>query len=190
MAGELAIARNVVHTQLKDMMNPLCAKWILPCTLHAHSYIRTYIYDPSLCMTKDKIRDRDSDFLVTAYSWPAFMYKDYSFDLANIKKGLFHSTLLLRVFKHLFASPPSTKEIDVLRVNHSHVANIIGMKTVTPCAIAYTACQLHFALSNINSWQSVDGDFDYYNFYNNIVDFFEVVPGTDAQAHINKLLKW
>ncbi|KAG1851584.1 hypothetical protein DFJ58DRAFT_716668 [Suillus subalutaceus] len=147
----------------------------------------------------EKIRDRDSDFLVTAYSWPAFVYKDYSFDSANIKKGLFHLTLLLKAFKHVFTSPSSAKEINASQccqssendtANHSHVANIIGMKTVTLHVIAYTACQLQFALSNVNSWQSIDGDFDYYDFYNNIVDFFEVVPGTDAQVHITKLLKW
>ncbi|KAG0695110.1 hypothetical protein DFH29DRAFT_814520, partial [Suillus ampliporus] len=153
--------------------------------------------------TKDKIRDRDLDFLVTAYSWPVFMYNDYSFDSANIEKGLFHSTLLLKAFKHLFTSLDTDGNgADVITasqhhrssendtVNHSHVANIIGMKTVTLCAIAYTACQLCFALSNINSWQSVDGDFNYYNFYNNIMDFFEVISGTDAQACINELLKW
>ncbi|KAG0698671.1 hypothetical protein DFH29DRAFT_1002598 [Suillus ampliporus] len=164
----------------------------------------------SYVSTKEKIRDRDSDFLVTAYSWPAFLYKDYSFDSANIEKGLFRSTLLLKAFKHIFTSPSSAKEIDgngngadVITAhqrhrrssendaaNRSHVANIIGMKMVTPCAIACTACQLRFALSSVNSWRSVDGDFDYYDFYNNIVDFFEVVPGTDAQACITELLKW
>ncbi|KAG0694654.1 hypothetical protein DFH29DRAFT_1006133 [Suillus ampliporus] len=164
----------------------------------------------SLTSTKEKIRDRDSDFLVTAYSWLAFLYKDYSFDSANIEKGLFRSTLLLKAFKHVFTSPSSAKEIDgngngadVITAhqrhrrssendaaNRSHVANIIGMKTVTLRTIAYTACQLRFALSSVNSWRSVDGDFDYYDFYNNIVDFFEVVPGTDAQACITELLKW
>ncbi|KAG2131307.1 uncharacterized protein EDB93DRAFT_1094417, partial [Suillus bovinus] len=116
---------------------------------------------------------------------------------------------LPKAFKHVFTSPSSAKEIDsdgngadVIAAsqrrrssendaaNHSHVANIIGMKTVTPRAITYAACQLPFALSNVNSWRSVDGDFDYYDFYNNIVDFFEVVPGADAQARITELLKW
>ncbi|KAG1721043.1 uncharacterized protein EDB91DRAFT_1088590 [Suillus paluster] len=100
----------------------------------------------SLSLTKDKIRDRDSDFLVTTYSWPVFMYKDHSFDSANIEKGLFHSTLLLKAFKHLFMSLPFTKEIDsdgngADVITASQHSNIIGMKTVTPCAIAYTACQ-------------------------------------------------
>ncbi|KAG1732747.1 hypothetical protein EDB19DRAFT_1831234 [Suillus lakei] len=185
------------------------------------STLLTYMW--SLTLTKEKIRDRDLDFLVTAYSWPAFLYKDYSFDSANIGKGLFCSTLLLKIhcailrvllisflkaFKHVFTSPSSAKEIDgnvngadVITAhqchqssendaaNRSHVANIIGMKMVTPCTIAYAACQLQYALSGVNPWRSVDGDFDYYDFYNNIVDFFKVVPGTDAQARITELLK-
>ncbi|KAG2052043.1 hypothetical protein BDR06DRAFT_983354 [Suillus hirtellus] len=159
--------------------------------------------------TKEKIRDRDPDFLVMAYSWPAFLYTDYTFDSSNIEKGLFHSALLLKAFKHLFTSPSSVKEVegdgngaDAIMASQchwtsksdtatcSHVANIIGMKMVTPQSIAYTACQLQFSLSNVNSWQSVDRDFDYYVFYNNIVDFFEVAPGIDAQARIKELLKW
>ncbi|KAG1847225.1 hypothetical protein F4604DRAFT_1524998, partial [Suillus subluteus] len=140
-------------------------------------------YTWSLNSTKEKIRDRDPDFLVTAYSWPAFLYTDYTFDSSNIEKGLFHSALLLKAFKHLFTSPSSAKEVkgdgdgaDAIIVSQcrrssesdattrSHVANIIGMKMVTPRSIAYTACQLRFSLSNVNSWQSIDRDFDYYIF--------------------------
>ncbi|KAG2120274.1 hypothetical protein DEU56DRAFT_735345 [Suillus clintonianus] len=142
----------------------------------------------SLSSTKDKIRDRDSDFLVTAYSWPAFIYKDYSFDSANIEKGLFRSTLLLKAFKHLFTSPSSAKEID----GDGNGADVISASQRRRSSEndAVNRSHLRFALSNINSWRSVDGDFDYYDFYNNIVDFFEVVPGADAQARINELLKW
>ncbi|KAG0698048.1 hypothetical protein DFH29DRAFT_984041 [Suillus ampliporus] len=148
--------------------------WTPPFAPQSKMIAGLFITPPGMLLTKDKIRDRDSDFLVTTYSWPAFMYKDYSFDSANIEKGLFRSTLLLKAFKHLFTSPSSAKEID-------GDGNVLRRMTRST---------LRFALSNINSWRSVDGDFDYYDFYNNIVDFFEVVPGTDAQAPINELLKW
>ncbi|KAG1775700.1 hypothetical protein EV702DRAFT_1180261 [Suillus placidus] len=164
-------------------------------------------YTWTLNSTKAKIRDRDPDFLITAYSWPTFLYENYTFDSGNIEKGLFHSAILVKAFKHLFTSPSSAKEVgdghgaDVISASrhrptesdviaHSHVAHIIGMKTVTSRSIAYTACQLRFSLSNINSWRSVDRDFDYYTFYNNIVDFFDVAPGVDAHARIKELLKW
>ncbi|KAG1886910.1 uncharacterized protein F5891DRAFT_988613 [Suillus fuscotomentosus] len=49
---------------------------------------------------------------------------------------------------------------------------------------------IQFALSNITSWRTVDGDFNYQLFWNNIVDFFEDPPGPAALARVNKLLKW
>ncbi|KAG1806937.1 uncharacterized protein HD556DRAFT_1428935 [Suillus plorans] len=189
-----------LHTTIKDdcgFVHNITGKLLCPVE-----------YTWSLNLTKEKIRDRDPDFLVMAYSWPAFLYTDYTFDSSNIEKGLFHSALLLKAFKHLFTSPSSAKEVEgdgnganaimasqrrqtseSNAATRSHMANIIGMKMVTLRSIAYTACQLHFSLSNVNSWWSVDGDFDYYVFYN-IVDFFEVAPGIDAQAHIKELLKW
>ena len=76
----------------------------------------------------------------------------------------------------------------------AHVAARIGMKSVSPHAIAYIAVQvwfpyfirdvmsvlilvfkLHFALSSCGTWQITDGEFDYDTFYNNIVDFFESI---------------
>jgi hypothetical protein len=50
--------------------------------------------------------------------------------------------------------------------------------------------QIHFALSNITSWHTVDGDFDYQIFWDNIVDFFEDTLGPVAQARVRELLEW
>jgi hypothetical protein len=87
------------------------------------------------------------------------------------------------------------------------VASIINMKKVTPRAIAYVTCQVsnyqfhyvhhliltrkvRFALSSVTSWRSVDGDFDYEVFWNNIVDFFEDVPGPVTRRKVDNLLEW
>ncbi|KAG2337978.1 hypothetical protein BDR05DRAFT_894438 [Suillus weaverae] len=56
-----------------------------------------------------------------------------------------------------------------------HVAQIIGMEKVTPRSIAYI---------------SVDGDFDYVQFWWTVVDFFEKPPGREAQRVVNRLLEW
>lgn len=50
--------------------------------------------------------------------------------------------------------------------------------------------QVRFALSSLSSWRTVDGDFDYESFWNNIVDYFEDVPGPVAQRKVDKLLEW
>lgn len=72
-----------------------------------------------------------------------------------------HCLFETKAFKHIFTSPSSAKEVEgdgngadaIMASQHrrtsesdaatrSHVANIIGMKMVTPRSIAYTACQV------------------------------------------------
>jgi hypothetical protein len=91
----------------------------------------------------------------------------------------------------------------------THVAQIIKMQKVSARSIAYVSCQvsgiffmslpstnniyhvqLRFALSSVTSWRSVDGDFDYIQFWHIIVDFFERPPGRVAQRNVDRLLTW
>ncbi|KAG1786639.1 uncharacterized protein HD556DRAFT_1248044 [Suillus plorans] len=169
-----------LHTNIKDdrgFIHHITGKLLCPVE-----------YTWSLNLTKEKIRDRDPDFLVTAYSWPAMLYLDYTFDSGNIEKGLFRSALLLKAFKHIFTSPSSAKEVD--GDGDGADAIVASQRRRSSESDMTTRSHLRFSLSNVNSWQSIDGDFDYYVFYNNIVDFFEVAPGIDAQARIKELLKW
>ncbi|KAG1898547.1 uncharacterized protein F5891DRAFT_1190619 [Suillus fuscotomentosus] len=155
------------------------------------------------------IRDRTTAFIVSENSWPSFMYENYEADANNLERGLFKSKLLLMGFKAIFTSPSSANEVDgdgdgvdIIENNrcarrHSDqakvktcVASIIDMRKVTPRTIAYAVCQIRFALSNVTSWRTVDGDFDYQIFWNNIVDFFESPPGPAAQARVKDLLEW
>ncbi|KAG1747045.1 uncharacterized protein EDB91DRAFT_1015092, partial [Suillus paluster] len=130
------------------------------------------------------IRDRADGYVVTEMSWPAFLYEKYMADQDNLEEGLCKSSLLVQVFKAIFTSSSSAKEVadegneaDIIannqRVNKdlysgkkvkTHVVQIIKMHKVTPCSIAYVSCQLQFALSSVTSWHSIDGDFDYIPF--------------------------
>ncbi|KIM52025.1 hypothetical protein SCLCIDRAFT_142079 [Scleroderma citrinum Foug A] len=133
----------------------------------------------------EAIHDYHPDFLVTAHSWPSFLYKGGIYDVNNPSIGLFKGSLLVTAFKFIFTSPSSaSKPIrsehkkDQGPPNHhmrAHVAARIGMKSVSPHAIAYIAVQLHFALLSCGTWRITDGEFDYDAFYNNIIDFFESV---------------
>ncbi|KAI5984695.1 hypothetical protein EDC04DRAFT_2549620, partial [Pisolithus marmoratus] len=49
---------------------------------------------------------------------------------------------------------------------------------------------LRFALSSCGAWRVVDGEFNYETFYNNIVDFFEVVETPEDKSIIQELLLW
>ncbi|KAF8839843.1 hypothetical protein BDN67DRAFT_969490 [Paxillus ammoniavirescens] len=163
-------------------------------------------YNWVLQSVKDKIRDCDPSYLVTAHSWPLLLYHNYSFDPTDAEQGLFRSSLLVKAFKFLFTSPSSAHDIEEdgngqIPTRHrgssthkfatkNHVAAILGLKSVTPRSIAYTAVQVRFALCSAGSWRNVDGDFDYIQFYNAIIDFFEVTPGNAAKKRVDELLGW
>ncbi|KAG1842563.1 hypothetical protein C8R48DRAFT_619498, partial [Suillus tomentosus] len=155
------------------------------------------------------IRDRTTDYIVSENSWPLFMYEKYKVDRDKLEEGFLKSKLLVLAFKAIFTSPSSAKEADGdgdgadILENNRHaqrkseqakvktcVTSIISMKKVTPRAIAYIVCQVHFALSCVSSWRTVDGDFDYELFWNNVVDYFEVVPGPVTKRRVDKLLEW
>ncbi|KAF8426516.1 hypothetical protein L210DRAFT_3420611, partial [Boletus edulis BED1] len=159
---------------------------------------------------RKNIRERHPEFLVTEDSWPRFLYDtQHVFNPDNIEKGLFRSTFLLKTFKLIFTAPTSAIEVSagehpVTRNSYrerclrssankstrSHVASLIGMRTVKPRAIAYAAVQLRFALSNLTFWRIFDSDFDAHSFYHNIVDYFEAPPGPAAKVKVNELLLW
>ncbi|KAG0692223.1 hypothetical protein DFH29DRAFT_882801 [Suillus ampliporus] len=158
---------------------------------------------------KAGIRERTTKYIVSKNSWSLFMYEKYKVNSDNLEEGFLKSKLLVLAFKAIFTSPSSAKEIDgdgdgadILENNRcawqksdqskvkTCVASIINMRKVTPHAIAYIVCQVHFTLSGVSSWRTVDGDFDYEIFWTNIVAFFEVVPGPVTRCRVNKLLEW
>ncbi|KAG2148559.1 hypothetical protein BD769DRAFT_1345559 [Suillus cothurnatus] len=134
------------------------------------------------------IRDRTAAFIVSENSWPLFMYDNYEADAENLERGLFKSKLLVMGFKAIFTSPSSANEVDGdgdgidIIENNRRARRRSDHTKVKTC--------IRFALSNITSWHTIDGDFDYQFFWNNIVDFFEDPPGPAALARVNKLLDW
>ncbi|KIM65853.1 hypothetical protein SCLCIDRAFT_92329, partial [Scleroderma citrinum Foug A] len=159
------------------------------------------------------IRNQHPDYLVTADCWPYFLYEDEHYDSDDPMKGLFKNILLVTAFKHMFTSPSSADFVTVPHDNEpqastsapplkrqrgpsdkstrSHVATIIGMKSVAPRVIAYTAVQLRLALSSCPNWRVVDDHFNFQHFYHHIVAFFEECSDTEAdRAEIDELLLW
>ncbi|KIM51531.1 hypothetical protein SCLCIDRAFT_33351 [Scleroderma citrinum Foug A] len=151
-----------------------------------------------------------TDYTVTADSWPRFLYKSERYNPNNPVKGLFRNDLLVQAFKHIFTSPSSADSVDDIdqeegtsteplpkrqkglseKRTRAHVAALLGMKSVNPHAIAYTAVQLCFALSSCNAWRLVDEDFNYVKFYKNILLFFEDTRTIREKDEISDLLYW
>ncbi|KAG1735244.1 hypothetical protein EDD22DRAFT_852393 [Suillus occidentalis] len=155
------------------------------------------------------IRDRADGYIVTDLSFPTFVYEKYTTNPDDLEEGLFKSKILLQAYKAVFTSPSSAKDVegdgdgaDIIQNNRrarksfntikvkKHVAQIIKMEKVTPRSIAYIICQVRFALSSVTSWRSVDGDFDYVQFWWTIVYFFERAPGREARRRTDRLLEW
>ncbi|KAG2103166.1 hypothetical protein BD769DRAFT_1323713, partial [Suillus cothurnatus] len=157
----------------RGFFHDICGKLLCPAEWDWHSD-----------SVKAGIRDRTVDYIVSENSWPLFVYEYYSINPDNLKQGLFRSKVLIQAFKATFTSPSSAREAD----GDGNRADILENNRRTRRQL--NQVKVHFALSSITSWHTVDGDFDYKIFWNNIVDFFEAVPGPVTQCRVNKLLEW
>ncbi|KAG2103973.1 hypothetical protein BD769DRAFT_1361418 [Suillus cothurnatus] len=161
----------------RGFTNDACGRLLCPTELDWN--------DPTV---KAGIRDRVDGYVVTEMSWPAFLYAGYTADQDNLEEGLFKSKLLVQAFKAIFTSPSSAKEVagdgdgaNIIENNRRAKKDFSGKKVKT---------HLRFALSSVTSWRSIDGDFDYIQFWYIIVDFFERPPGRVAQRNVDRLLAW
>ncbi|KAG1799129.1 uncharacterized protein BJ212DRAFT_1305601 [Suillus subaureus] len=175
-----------------------CNLVTLPLITLSHGFTqRLQIWRP--VSVRAGIRDHADGYIMMEMSWPAFLYEKYSANQDNLEKGLFQSVLLLQAFKAIFTSPSSAKDVagegngaNVIKNSQcakrdvnlgkkvkTHVAQIIKMCKVMPHSITYVSCQV-----------SVDGNFDYIPFWQNIVNFFEWPPGCAVQQKVDQFLAW
>ncbi|KAG1758198.1 hypothetical protein EDD22DRAFT_784236, partial [Suillus occidentalis] len=178
------------HT--RGFSNDVCGRLLCPAELDWNN--------PKKCLLLTRvwtgIRDCSEGYIVTDLSFLAYLYDGYTANPDDLEEGLFRGKILVQGYKAVFTSPSSAKDVegdgdgtDIIQNNRharksfngakvkKHVAQIINLKKVTPHSIAYIACLIRFSLSSITSWQSVDGNFDYCQFWCTIVDFFERPPG-------------
>ncbi|KAG1808521.1 hypothetical protein EV424DRAFT_1328803 [Suillus variegatus] len=163
--------------QSRGFAHDICGKLLCPSE-----------WDWSKDYVKAGIRDRTSEYIVSENSWPLFVYENYSVNNSNLEQGLFMSKVLVQAFKATFTSPSSAKEADGdgdgadILENNRRARRALNQVKVKTC--------VRFALSNVSSWRTIDGDFDYEAFWNNIVDFFEDAPGPVARRRVTILLEW
>ncbi|KAG2158549.1 uncharacterized protein EDB93DRAFT_1245778 [Suillus bovinus] len=182
MLKQLKRGVDAAHGDDTSTLKDLVASWI-----NQDFQPSSLLKSDNKLMVKAGIRDRTVDYIVSENSWLLFLYEKYTVSYGNLEQGLFKSKILVQAFKAIFTSPSSAREAD----GDSDGADILKNNSkVTPCSIAYVVCQVHFALSNISSWCTIYGDFDYEAFWNNVVDFFKDLPGPVAQSRVNQLLEW
>ncbi|EGO05104.1 hypothetical protein SERLA73DRAFT_149356 [Serpula lacrymans var. lacrymans S7.3] len=77
-------------------MKPAAVQW-LPEQKLARLLAQSH-RQPYLPYIKEQIHDCHPKYLVTANLWPTFMYANYKYNPKDIEKGLFQSTLLLKLY--------------------------------------------------------------------------------------------
>ncbi|KAG1825178.1 hypothetical protein EV424DRAFT_1320325 [Suillus variegatus] len=139
-------------------------------------------------VVKAGIRDRAEGYIVTDMSFPAFLYDKYTANPDDLEEGLFKGKILLQGYTAVFTSPSSAKDVegdgdgaDIIRNNRSAQRSFAGIKVKK---------HVQFTLSSVTSWRSIDGDFDYIQFWWTIVNFFEKPPGQEAHHRADRLLEW
>ncbi|KAG2749561.1 hypothetical protein P692DRAFT_201672739, partial [Suillus brevipes Sb2] len=139
-------------------------------------------------VVKAGIRDRSEGYVVTELSFPTFLYEKYTANPDDLEEGLFKSKILVQGYKAIFTSPSSAKDVegdgdggDVIQNNRRARKGLSVIKVKK---------HVRFALSSVTSWRSVDGDFDYVQFWHTIVDFFEKAHGRETGRRVSRLLEW
>jgi hypothetical protein len=173
----------------------------------AHSW-PLFLYASNQCFVDDIEKGLfKSGLLIKVYS--SFVLNLLSLTYGQVFKFIFTSptsAIEVSINSSTNGAPPPKRSKKSAGATRSNVASLIGMRRVTPRSIAYVAlqvcsvpvwtfeiadtCQLRFALSSATAWNSMDGLFNYQEFYYACVDYFEIVPGPVAQARVTNLLEW
>ncbi|KAG1753304.1 hypothetical protein EDB19DRAFT_1619678, partial [Suillus lakei] len=160
-------------------LKALVAKWVNrefkpdshhdPDAKHCHGFANDAC-GRLLCLTKldwnstiikAGIRNCTEGHIVTNLSFPTFLYEKYTTNVDNLEEGLLKGKILVQVYKTVFTSLSSAKDIegdsdgaDIIQNNRctqrssfglkvkKNVTHIIKMRKVIPCSIAYIACQV------------------------------------------------
>ncbi|KIM66095.1 hypothetical protein SCLCIDRAFT_22310 [Scleroderma citrinum Foug A] len=146
-------------------------------------------YDWDNPQHRQNIWDYHPDFLITANLWPLFLYANGKYNPNFPNHSLFKGELLVKVFRYIFTSLLSA-EFTSDDLDSEFLLAQPKRHRRSPCAIAYIAVQLHFALASCGSWCIIDVFLDYHQFYKNIVTFFEDVADTEAEEFIKELVLW
>jgi hypothetical protein len=87
--------RGFVHNHTGQLLCPSEFDWARDEYVHnTHCPFPTVLTD---LRVRKNIREGHPNFMVTAQSWPTFLYKNLTVDKNDFEKGLFKSSLLLRV---------------------------------------------------------------------------------------------
>ncbi|KAG1823131.1 hypothetical protein EV424DRAFT_1346463 [Suillus variegatus] len=121
---------------------------------------------------------------LTANDFPAFLWSGNP--PGSMTEGLLQGYLIERVMRHIFTGLSTALGQDS-RATRTCNAMLHDMTTVEAKHIAYACVQARFGISAQNKWSDIDGNFNYPEFYHNIIDFIRDCGDTDW---VGELKKW
>ncbi|KAF9783394.1 hypothetical protein BJ322DRAFT_1008007, partial [Thelephora terrestris] len=161
-------------------------------------------YDWEDPVVRAKIRDCVDGHNASDDYWLRCLYEGEKGDPEDVEKGFLKSALLVKTFQMIFTSPSSArgnfdaepvpehrerrKKAPSKRPPVAEQPRMDGQ--VTTRSIAYVAVQLHFALCDATHWMNHYNGFNYEEFYEFIIDFFEADQTPEGKAALTELLNW
>ncbi|KAF9789312.1 hypothetical protein BJ322DRAFT_1208558 [Thelephora terrestris] len=162
------------------------------------------IYDWDDPITRAKLRDGLDEHDAFDDYWIRCLYEGEKGDPEDVERGFLRGNLLIKTFQMIFTSPSSARgNLDAEETSEAQgrrrkapskrpsVAAQLRMNgQVTARAIAYAAVQLHFSLNDATHWMSDYNSFNYEEFYEFIIDFFEEDQTPEGKAAADELFNW
>ncbi|KAJ7695933.1 hypothetical protein B0H17DRAFT_1131127 [Mycena rosella] len=130
--------------------------------------------------TYASIKDRALGFEVLGTLLPAFLYAhSQDYDKNDLETGLLEGHIIRRGVKHIYQGPGAALDGPGVHQGKAGNAAINRMTALTGRDIAYITCQLRFAMSLVETWSLMDGEFSYPDFFWSIV---EILTGNEGDA--------
>ncbi|KAF9778115.1 hypothetical protein BJ322DRAFT_1214801 [Thelephora terrestris] len=162
------------------------------------------MYDWEDPAVRAKVRDCSDGHNASNNYWLRCLYEGEKGDPEDVEKGFLKSALLVKTFQMIFTAPSSARgNLDAERVpgprdrqkktpsKRPPVAEQLRMDgQVTARSIAYAAVQMHFALCDATHWMNHYNGFNYEEFYEFIIDFFESDETPEGKAASEELYNW
>ncbi|KAJ7866940.1 hypothetical protein B0H14DRAFT_3861865 [Mycena olivaceomarginata] len=113
------------------------------------------------------------DLDLNSQQLPCFLFPFGQLNDVSALDTILSGPVMLRCAKMVYMGPSAALQGDGCHQGKPGNASIIGLKSFTDHVIAGLACQVRFNLPGMQNWNKNDGNFDYEEFFWNIVDLFK-----------------
>ncbi|KAJ7099063.1 hypothetical protein C8R44DRAFT_747756 [Mycena epipterygia] len=136
--------------------------------------------------TYEAIKAGDKAFPVLGTQLPAFLYKwGQVYNPDDLDAGLLEGHTFRYCAKHIYKGPGSALEGPGANKGKGGNADINGVTALTDRDMGYVACQARFAMSSVESWSEMDGEFSYVDFYWKVVELLRGEEGEEILDRFN-----